>query len=466
MRTAPPTAASVGSSVQAEAGDGPGAAAAHASAWTTTFDRALDRETLRTECRRTTITAVLLVFLLLVVLVLRVMPGLVVPGLREQFQRLAWPLAALLATYGAYEAAMRFWLARLLRASQTLPRRARYLHVLAEVTLPTLALLIAAGIIGSHQALASGVPYVYFLFVFLTALNLDAQLSAFAGVIAGAEFAVVSVVLLGLASDKGAVLAAQIPMLVSPHQYVVKGILLALSGLLAGFVARSTRRQIEVALRTVEERDRAVSIFGQHVSPQVAEMLLKQPLPATGEERNVCVMFLDIRDFSRIAGDCAPTEVMDYLNQLFGFMIPLVNQHQGIVNKFLGDGFMAVFGAPVDDGEQCRHALETAFEILAGVDRLNQSGAIPATRLGIGLHMGQAVTGNVGSSDRKEYTVIGDVVNLASRIEQATKQFRAQLLVSATVWEKLAPLGKYQAEDLGLAELKGQAKPTRLFKLA
>lgn len=436
------------------------------SGWETTFDRTFGREMLRTECRRTTITAGLLVFLVLVALVLRTVPGLVAPGLREPFQQQAWVMIAVLTAYGLYEVAVRLWLGHILKKGRVLPGWGRYAHVFAEVTLPTLGLLILAAVLGPHQALASAVPYVYFLFVFLTALSLDARLSAFAGIVAGAEFAVVSLFLLGWASEADAVLARLAPMLVSPHQYVVKGILMALAGLLAGFVAGSIRRQMVVALRTVEERDRAVSIFGQHVSPQVAEMLLKQPLPIAGEERNVCVMFLDIRDFSRIAGDCTPPEVMDYLNRLFGFMIPVVNRNRGIVNKFLGDGFMAVFGAPVDDGEQCRHALATAFEILEGVDRLCASGAIPATRVGIGAHMGKAVTGNVGSTDRKEYTVIGDAVNLAARIEQATKQFGARFLVSATVWEKIAPLGEYQAEDLGLAELKGQARPTRLFKLA
>jgi adenylate cyclase len=436
------------------------------SNWNTTFDRILERERLRTECRRITITACMLGILLLVVLALKVIPQLMAPELIEPFKRLCLPLVLLLATYILYELAIRFWMGHLLGSGKDLPVQARYLHVLVEVTLPTLALLIMAGIIGSHQALASSIPYIYFLFIFLTALNLDARLSFFAGAVAGVQFTLVSLVLLGLASDKSAAIASVIPMLVTPHQYIVKGFLLIVSGLLAGFIARHIRRQIEVALHTVEERDRAVSIFGQHVSPQVAEMLLTQPLPSIGEERNVCVMFLDIRDFSKIAGNSTAPEVMAYLNKLFGFMIPIVNQQQGIVNKFLGDGFMAVFGAPVDDGEQCQHAMDTAFAILAGVDQLNQTGDIPATRIGIGLHMGIAVTGNVGSLERKEYTIIGDVVNLASRIEQATKQFDAKLLVSSTVWEKLAPLGKYQATDLGLAELKGQEKPTRLFKLA
>jgi len=252
-------------------------------------------------------------------------------------------------------------------------------------------------------------------------------------------------------------------MLASPHQYVVKSALLLAGGLIAGFVASQIRRQLAQALATLQERDRAISIFGQHVSPQVAELLLKQPIDSAGQERNVCVMFLDIRDFSRLANVRAAPEVMDYLNTLFGFMIPVINEHQGIVNKFLGDGFMAVFGAPVDDGDQCRHAVDAAREILRRVDQLNRDGRIPQTRLGIGLHLGRAVTGNVGGSERKEYTVIGDVVNLASRIEQATKQYAACLLVSETVAKSL---GGGAGEDMGLVELKGQAQAVRLFKLA
>src|SRR5262249_44635548 len=150
---------------------------------------------------------------------------------------------------------------------------------------------------------------------------------------------------------------------------------------------------------------------------------------------------------------------------LFSEAIAIVNRHHGFVNKFLGDGFMAVFGAPVNDSQASRHAAAAAAEILRMLERYNLEKRIPPTRLGIGLHAGRAVTGNVGSASRKEYTIIGDAVNLAARIEQATKQFQTPLLVSDAVWRHLDPAVR-RGEDLGEVTLKGQSHPTRLFKLA
>jgi len=251
----------------------------------------------------------------------------------------------------------------------------------------------------------------------------------------------------------------------TPVFHFYRSLILFVAGLVAGLLARQIKHQLEASLHTVLERDRAVRIFGQYVSPQIADKLLHQPVELGGELRNVCVMFLDIRDFSSYAAGERPEAVMAYLNTLFDFMIDVVNQHQGIVNKFLGDGFMAVFGAPIDDAEQCGHAMRASLEILERLDRLNAAGKIHPTRVGIGLHMGEAVTGNVGSNDRKEYTIIGDVVNLASRLEQATKEFQARLLISEAVRQSLdgAMSG---IEDLGPVELKGQPHPARVFKVA
>jgi adenylate cyclase len=125
---------------------------------------------------------------------------------------------------------------------------------------------------------------------------------------------------------------------------------------------------------------------------------------------------------------------------------------------------MAVFGAPADDAEKIPHALHAALEILDRIDALNRAGRIPHTEVGIGLHTGTLVTGNVGTPQRKEYTLVGETVNIAARIERATRTFGARLLVSEAIWNPLRepPAG---AVDLGPIELRGQSRPLRLYRV-
>ena len=176
-------------------------------------------------------------------------------------------------------------------------------------------------------------------------------------------------------------------------------------------------------------------------------------------------MFLDIRNFTTFSETRCPQEVVSFLNSLFEFMIEIVNRNNGIINKFLGDGFMAVFGAPFTDGFDCRNAVNASKEIIQKLQNEIAEGNIVPTQIGIGLHTGEAVTGNIGSSQRKEYTIIGDVVNLASRIESLNKQFKSQLLVSDTVKEALGDDGT-DAVSLGKVTVKGRAESVEIFKLA
>jgi adenylate cyclase len=431
---------------------------------TRVIEATMRRESVTSELARVRLLIGLLGLLLAILAILRVVPSLINGSLRTQLVAATIPLAVVIALYLAYEGTAYFWLRNLLRSERTPPAAFLYANASLEVSLPTVALVLAAFFIGALPSLLGAIPFIYFPFIFLTALNLDSRLCFFAGVIAGSEFLAVC-----LFMTRGAAMfpgdAQLVSMLTSPQQFVIKGLLLVVGGLISGFVAHQLRRQLTRIITTLAERDRAISIFGQHVSTEVAELLLKQPLDLTPQEGNVCVMFLDIRDFSRLANDSSPSEVMSYLNILFGYMIPVINEHHGIINKFLGDGFMAVFGAPIQDDKQCHHAVDAAMEILNHVEQLNGEGRIPSTRLGIGLHVGRVMTGNVGGLDRKEYTIIGDAVNLASRIEQATKQLGGQLLVSEAVATMIAGADS-KAVDMGLIELKGQSLPVRLFKLA
>jgi adenylate cyclase len=368
--------------------------------------------------------------------------------------------SAVLCALLVYEGFVLSALMRWRRQDVSSPGWFRYLNTVVEISIPTAALLLGAPILGLAPSLAGAAPYVYFVLIALTALYLDALLCLIAGGMAMLQFAVLSWLAL-----RGQTPLEGWEILTSPAAQGIKAATLVLAGLTAAFVSHQIRQQMITAVRSASERDRAISIFGQHVSPQVADMLLSQPVEVTGEEREVCVMFFDIRDFSKLARERTPSEVMGYLNTLFPALIEIVTRHEGIVNKFLGDGFMAVFGAPMDDAASCEHGVGAAHEILETVNRFNREGTIPETRLGMGLHVGAAVTGNVGSSERKEYTIIGDVVNLAARIEQATKTYQAQILVSWAVHQRLQNAG-HSGRDLGLVQLKGQSKPVQLFQLA
>jgi adenylate cyclase len=176
-------------------------------------------------------------------------------------------------------------------------------------------------------------------------------------------------------------------------------------------------------------------------------------------------MFLDIRNFTTFSESRTPQEVVAYLNSLFDFMINIVNRNHGIINKFLGDGFMAVFGAPFSNGLDSCNAVNASKEILQKLKEEIEAGSILPTTVGIGLHTGNAVTGNIGSIQRKEYTIIGDVVNLASRIESLNKQFNSQFLISGTVKEAIGDAGN-DAVSLGEVIVKGRAEPVEIFKLA
>jgi adenylate cyclase len=206
-------------------------------------------------------------------------------------------------------------------------------------------------------------------------------------------------------------------------------------------------------------------MFGQYISAQVVDKLLAQKTEFEGETRHVAIMFFDVRNFTLFSSTRGPQEVVDFLNILFGELIPVVNRHNGMINKFLGDGFMAVFGAPLSDGRDAANAVAAGLEICETVDRMNMEGRLPATRIGIGLHCGEAVTGTVGSRERKEYTIIGDTVNLASRIEQLNKVFGSAFLVSESVYA-LAGASMAKAERMEAVEVKGKEEKIQTYRLA
>lgn len=240
----------------------------------------------------------------------------------------------------------------------------------------------------------------------------------------------------------------------------LRALFFLIGGGIAGLVAMQIKSGFLKSIETLEERKQLMNIFGQHVSPEVVDKLLNQNVDIESEIKHVCVMFLDIRNFTSFSENKSPVEVVNFLNTLFEFMIQIVNQNNGIINKFLGDGFMAVFGAPLSNGKDCVNAVQASIEILEKVKEYNETGKILPTKIGIGLHSGDAVTGNVGSDLRKEYTVIGDVVNLASRIEQLTKQYGEQILISEDVLQKA---NSFDYREIDTVRVKGRINPVKIY---
>ncbi len=219
-----------------------------------------------------------------------------------------------------------------------------------------------------------------------------------------------------------------------------------------------------ISLENIKEKNEVIDLFGQQISPQIADNILRNHNELTGARKNVCIMFLDIRKFTPFVEKHQPEEVVAYLNTLFGFMINIVQSHHGVINQFLCDGFMATFGAPVSIGNSSQHATEASQEIIDKINSEFIQGNIPETRIGIGLHYDEAVTGNIGSSRRKQYSITGKVVIMASRIEQLNKKYNTSLLISKEVYLQLKDVTRNTFNWLGSSKIKGSEKLVSLYK--
>ncbi|WP_024507113.1 adenylate/guanylate cyclase domain-containing protein [Bradyrhizobium sp. ARR65] len=343
---------------------------------------------------------------------------------------------------------------RHMNKDRDLPIYRRYLGALIETSMPTVALMLHIQNMGTIKALGFVGPLAYCIFIVLSTLRLDFWLSAFTGLVAAVEMFCVAVFFHPpVASDP-------VPDL---YYHGARSILVLILGVLAGAVGLQLRRSFAASIRAATARDRITDLFGQHVSPQVVERLMAEGASTQSDIRRVAVMFVDFRSFTASARSRSPQEVVDRLDGAFAVLVDVLDRHGGIVNKFLGDGFLALFGAPLDAADAAHRAVAAARDMLVAMERIN-AGSDWKLRIGIGIHFGEVVAGNIGSPRRKEYTVIGDTVNFASRLEALNKDFGSQLLISAAVREALgADCG--DAVPLGEVPIRGYEQPMTVWQL-
>ncbi len=183
----------------------------------------------------------------------------------------------------------------------------------------------------------------------------------------------------------------------------------------------------------LSEREKMKDAFGKFVNKDIAELVLQDSIKLGGERKDVAVFFSDIRSFTAFAEQLPPEEVVGFLNGYMTKMVGCVNETQGVVDKFIGDAIMAVWGAPVSHGNDTENAVNCALLMRKALIEFNKSRGTktrPSIHIGIGINSGPVLAGQIGSQERMEYTVIGDSVNLASRIEALNKPFATDILIS------------------------------------
>ncbi|MCH9630701.1 MAG: hypothetical protein S4CHLAM37_07050 [Chlamydiia bacterium] len=218
---------------------------------------------------------------------------------------------------------------------------------------------------------------------------------------------------------------------------------------------------INAMAKGLEERERLKLGFARYVSQYVLEKILKSEVPANleGERRRLTVFFSDIRSFTKISENLAPEVVVSLLNQYFERMIAVIFLHNGTLDKFIGDGIMAEFGAPLEDKQQELHAVRAALDMQIEIQKLTEKWkdkGLPEISVGMGVHTGYAVVGNIGSEIRMEYTAVGDAVNVAARLEKSTKRLNKQIIISEETYKAIKNLDEFTFEDLGEVELTGR----------
>ena len=220
------------------------------------------------------------------------------------------------------------------------------------------------------------------------------------------------------------------------------------------------------AVINAQEMTRINTTFGKVVAPQVRDYLLSNNPDLGGKELIVTVMFCDIRGFTSLSESLDPKDVVQMLNKYFTALETPITENGGIINKYIGDAIMAVFGAPLESKTHAFDALNAAQGMRIELEKLNQEFAknnLPQVHFGIGLNSGKVLAGNIGTENRLEYTVIGDVVNTASRIESLCKTYKTDLLLSEYTARFLD--NSINLEFISESEIRGKEIKVKLFTL-
>ncbi|MBP5601763.1 MAG: HAMP domain-containing protein [Treponema sp.] len=219
--------------------------------------------------------------------------------------------------------------------------------------------------------------------------------------------------------------------------------------------------------KALKEKEFMRDTFGKIVTPQIRDYLLNKNVALGGESLDVTVMFCDIRGFTSLSENMAPEKIVSFLNKYFTGLEKCIARHNGVINKYIGDAVMALFGAPMQSESHASDAYAAACDMRNELVKMNQefkAEGLPEIRFGIGLHSGTVLAGNIGAENRMEYTVIGDTVNTASRIEGLCKLYKKDLLLSESTAQRLKEKNPaLQLTFVEESEIRGRKEKVKLY---
>jgi adenylate cyclase len=259
-----------------------------------------------------------------------------------------------------------------------------------------------------------------------------------------------------VASAGASTVGASFALFEAGYWFPVSAVLGAVAGL---YVGRGATAYIDEARRRSEIR----RAFEHYVSPAIVAEMTAHPgkLVLGGQRRTLTVMFTDLAGFTSMSEGIAPEEVAQILNEHLTLMTRIVLAHGGTIDKFIGDAVMAFWGAPIDDPAHAAHGVQAAIEMQAEMTRFRREPGRPELHMRIGLNTGPVVVGNLGSKDRFAYTVIGDAVNLAARLEPLNRLYGTPILISEATATAVG--GAVRLRHVDRVKVKGRKEPVEIY---
>jgi adenylate cyclase len=326
-----------------------------------------------------------------------------------------------------------------------------------QITLLTCILIIAARERGADFALTTVLPMMYCLAIAITAFRLNPWLSAFAG--SAASLGLILAYTLAMRPTLTPELLDSNPLLSWPSVIGRSVVLLTIGGACA-VAANSLRSQMK---KQAEDQSRIHLLertFGRLVAPEVARQILDNEDWMRPARRDAVVMFADLKGFTKYSEGKSPEDVATFLNRCWSVAADVVERHGGVINKYMGDGFLAIFGVPLELEAAEEAAAKTALELQREMEPILEEENL---ELCLGLHAGPMIVGGIGSESRCEFTVIGSTVNLASRLEGLNRTLSTRCLTSEIVAEKIS--GAWDMTHRGGQRVKGVTDEVNVFEL-